>query len=125
MEKRYLTINDISSYKVAINLSHYIWDIVIKWDYFAKDTVGKQYIRAVDSIAANIAEGFGRYFKKEKIQFYRYSYGSIAESLDWTNKAYRRHLLSEEQYKHITNELEKLPQELHNLIKFTDEKLKK
>ena len=65
MEKRYLTINDISSYKVAINLSHYIWDIVIKWDYFAKDTVGKQYIRAVDSIAANIAEGFGRYFKKE------------------------------------------------------------
>lgn len=43
MNKRYLQLNDIGAYKIAFNLSNYVWEIVIKWDYFAKDTVGKQY----------------------------------------------------------------------------------
>jgi four helix bundle protein len=59
MEKNYLKLNDITAYKIAYNLSNYVWDIVLKWDYFAKDTVGKQFVRAVDSISANVAEGFG------------------------------------------------------------------
>lgn len=96
---------------------------VIKWDYFAKDTIGKQLVRAIDSISANIAEGFGRYSKKDKIKFYRYSFGSIKESLDWNEKAKIRKLLTEEQYKHILEELNKLPRELNYFIKFTNEKL--
>lgn len=124
MEKRFLSLNDISAYKKSFHLSQYVWFIVVKWDYFAKDTIGKQFIRAVDSISANIAEGFGRYFKKEKIQFYRYSYGSIDESLDWNEKSKTRNLVSDEQYKVIVSELKILPQEINNLIKFTNEKLK-
>ena len=81
MIKKYLQLNDIDAYKIAFNLSNYVWDIVIKWDYFAKDTVGKQFVKAVDSISANIAEGFGRYHKKNKIVFYRYSYGSDRKSV--------------------------------------------
>ena len=51
---------------LAFDLSNYVWDVVLKWDYFSRDTVGKQYVKAIDSISANIAEGFGRYHKKEK-----------------------------------------------------------
>ena len=69
MDNKYLKLNDISAYKIAFNLSNYIWQIVIKWDYFAKDTVGKQFVKAADSISANIAEGFGRYGKKDRIRF--------------------------------------------------------
>ncbi|GAN32304.1 MAG: four helix bundle protein [Candidatus Brocadia sp. AMX2] len=65
MEKIFLRLNDVQPYKTAFNLSNFVWEIVTKWDYFAKDTVGKQFVKAVDSISANIAEGFGRYFKKE------------------------------------------------------------
>ena len=36
--------------------------IVIKWDYLSKDTIRKQLVRAADSVAANLSEGFGRYF---------------------------------------------------------------
>ncbi|MCK4525446.1 MAG: four helix bundle protein [Candidatus Andersenbacteria bacterium] len=122
-DKSYLKLNDISSYKISFHLSNYVWDIVVKWDYFAKDTVGKQFIRSIDSISANIAEGFGRYNKKDKIKFYRYSFGSLKESLDWNEKAKIRKLLTEEQYKHILEELNKLPKELNYLIKFTNEKL--
>lgn len=58
--KKYLELDDISAYKIAFELLNYVWDIVVKWNYFAKDTVGKQLIKAVDSISANVAEGFGR-----------------------------------------------------------------
>ena len=43
-------------YKLAEALSDGIWEVVLKWDYLAKDTVGKQMIRSADSIGANIAE---------------------------------------------------------------------
>lgn len=123
MEKKFLKLNDLDAYKISFHLSNYIWDIIINWDYFAKDTVGKQFTRSIDSISANIAEGFGRYNKKDKIKFYRYSFGSLKESLDWNEKAKIRKLFTEEQYKHILNELQKLPKEINWLIKFTNEKL--
>ena len=120
----YLSLKDLNSYNLSFNLSNYVWDIVIKWDYFAKDTVGKQFVRSVDSISANIAEGFGRYHKKDKILFYRYSYGSIQESINWTEKANARKLINKEQYQKIINDLNYLPKEVNSLIKFTNEKLK-
>lgn len=124
MEKKYLTLQDIEAYKVAFELSNYIWDIVAKWDYFPKRTVGSQYVEAADSVSANISEGFGRYFKKDKIKFYRYSYGSLSETKDWTEKSKLRGLITIEQYQYINNKLENLPRLLHHLIQFTDQKLK-
>jgi four helix bundle protein len=123
-ETKYLKLNDIDAYKNSFNLSNYVWDIVIKWDYFAKDTVGKQFVKAVDSISANIAEGFGRYTKKDKIKFYRYSSGSVYESLDWTQKAFKRKLLSESDYDEIHSKLKSLPKDIYGLINFTHSKLK-
>jgi len=81
-DKKYLKLNDIDAYKIAFNLSNYVWEIVVKWDHFPKMTLGQQFVEAVDSIYAIIAEGFGRYSKKDKIRFYRISYGSLFESLD-------------------------------------------
>lgn len=121
--KKYLTLNDIGAYRIAFSISNYIWNIIIDWNYFSKDTIGKQFVRAIDSVSANIAEGFGRYSKKDKVNFYRYSFGSIKESLDWNEKAKKRNLLTMQQYNYILLELSKLPIELHYLIKFTLEKL--
>lgn len=98
MEKKYLKLNDIEAYKITFNLSNYIWNIVVKWNFFARDTVGKQFVESADSISANIAEGFGRYSKKDKIKFYRYSFSSLNESLDWNQKGKVRNLLSESKY---------------------------
>src|SRR3990170_2166866 len=92
MEKEFLQLNDVQPYKTALKLSNYVWEIVIRWDYFTKDTVGKQFVKAVDSISANIAEGFGRYSKKDNIKFFRYSFGSLYESLDWNEKSHKNML---------------------------------
>ena len=110
--KKYRQLNDISAYVIAFHLSNYVWDAVMKWDYAALRTLGMQFITSTDSISANIAEGFGRWGKKDRIKFYRYSFGSAYESLDWNEKARRRHLITEKQYQHIFSELQKLPKRL-------------
>jgi four helix bundle protein len=124
MEQRYLTLKQIDVYRVALGISEEIWKLVQRWSYFEKDTVGKQMVRAADSISANIAEGFGRYHKKDKIHFYRYAYGSIHESLDWLLKAKMRNLIQETEYQDILSKIQTLPVLLHQFIKYTDEKLK-
>ena len=123
-KKVYLKLNDIDAYKHSFQLSNIVWNLVAKWDHFNKDTVGKQFVRSIDSISANIAEGFGRYSKKDKIRFYRISKGSLYESLDWNEKAKKRGILSNKEYQTVFNELEQIPKLLNQLIKYTGLKLK-
>jgi len=122
-EKNYLKLNDISAYKIAFLLSNYVWTVIIKWDYFSKDTIGKQFVKSVDSISANAAEGFGRYSKKDKVKFYRYSFGSVKESFGWNEKAKIRGLINISEYNFIFGKLNKLPKEINPLIKFTKRRL--
>lgn len=122
--KKYLQLNDIDCYKRSLALSNYVWGVIIKWEWFAKKTVGAQFVEAVDSISANIAEGFGRYSKKDKIKFYRISFGSVKESLDWNEKSKMRNLLTSKQYRRVLKELQLIPKEINQLIVFTKERLK-
>ncbi len=123
MENKYLSLKDLESYRIAYDLSNSIWEIIITWDYFTKDTVGKQFVRSIDSISANIAEGFGRYGKKDKIKFYHYAKGSLQESKDWCEKSKVRKLVTLEQYEKISVEIDKLPKAINALIKYTNNNL--
>lgn len=84
-------------YKLAENLADKVWDVVSKWDYLAKDTVGKQMIRAADSIGANIAEGTGRGTPQDNRRFIRMARGSLYETQHWLRRSYKRALLSKQQ----------------------------
>ena len=122
--RRFLDIDEVTAYKIAFELSNYVWDVVMKWDWFAKKTIGAQFVTSTDSVSANIAEGYGRFHKKDKIKFYHYSRGSALEAMDWTTKAYGRRLLTTDQFQHISQGLQKLPKEINNLINYTNLKLK-
>jgi len=121
--KKYLTLSDITAYSKAITLNSIIWNIVLKWDIFTKRTVGEQLVKSADSIGANIAEGFGRYFKNDKIRFYYYARGSILETEYWIERAYERQLLQEEAYEKIKHLLSNLPKNINAFIKITRQKL--
>jgi len=56
-----MNLEDLKVYNSAMELGEKVWYIVDKWNFFQKDTIGKQFVRAADSIAANLSEGFGRY----------------------------------------------------------------
>ncbi len=120
---QYLTVEKLSCYKRSFELSNYVWGLVIKWHTLARHTIGAQLIRSTDSISANIAEGFGRYSKKDKTKFYYIGYASTLESVDWTKKAFARHVVTKEEFDHIVIELSALPKEIHQLINFTNKKL--
>lgn len=120
----YLSLEKIDAYVVAYRLGNEIWEIVAGWDKFEKWTLGMQMVRSADSISANIAEGFGRYHKKDKIKFYRYSYGSMKETIDWLQKAKDRKLLSDEKADYLFSKINTLPKHIHQLIRFTNQKLK-
>jgi hypothetical protein len=47
-------------YQLSDKLADQVWHCVSHWNTFAQDTIGKQLVRAADSIGANIAEGSGR-----------------------------------------------------------------
>jgi four helix bundle protein len=95
-------------YNLAERLADEIWSIVNSWEYFAKDTIGKQIVRAADSIGANIAEGSGRYNYQDNRRFVKIARGSLYETRNWLRRAYTRNLLTKEQIerlKPIINEL--------------------
>jgi len=115
-------LEDLEVYSLAESFSDEIWAIVIKWDYFVKDTVGKQLVRAADSISANIAEGYGRYHYKENKNFCYFSRGSVIETKSWLKKAKTRELLSEEQYSTAFQTLETIHFKLNAYIKYIGKK---
>lgn len=80
-------LEDLEVYNLSEIISDKIWNIVMGWEYFAKDTIGKQLCRAADSISANIAEGYGRYHFKENKIFCYYSRGSISEVKSFLRKS--------------------------------------
>jgi four helix bundle protein len=55
------SLEDFKVYNLAMKTGEDIWAVIIAWGFFEKDTVGKQLVRAADSIAANLSEGLGRY----------------------------------------------------------------
>ncbi|MBU2529571.1 MAG: four helix bundle protein [Elusimicrobia bacterium] len=117
-------LDNIKAYKSASELSDFVWEIVIKWDNLAKYSIGSQFVNSADSIAANIAEGFGRFHKKDKIKFFYNSRGSVFESAHWCKKAYKRKLLDDKEFNYIIEELRKLPKEINGLINITNKNLK-
>jgi four helix bundle protein len=111
-------IEDLEIYQLSEALADEIWDIVSSWEYFAKDTVGKQIVRSSDSISANIAEGFGRFHYKENKNFCYFSRGSIIETKGWLKRSVKRNLISDEQYLDLINKLETIHHKLNIYIKF-------
>jgi four helix bundle protein len=123
-QPKYMDVTDLAVYKIALDLSNEVWKLVLEWSPFAKDTIGKQFVRAVDSISANIAEGYGRHGRNDKIRFYFISAGSIKESLDWIRKAQIRNLVDEQQFNHIHSRLSQLPKLINQQIRYTRDHLK-
>jgi four helix bundle protein len=48
----------------SVKVGEQVWHIVNELSYFENETVGTQIVRAIDSIAANLSEGLGRFHEK-------------------------------------------------------------
>ena len=99
---------NLQVYQLAEKLADQAWEVAVHWSNFAKDTVGKQLVRAADSIGGNIAEGSGRGSFQDNRRFVRIARASLNETQHWLRRAYKRGLLTAEQ----TNEIKTIVDEL-------------
>ena len=102
---------------MAERLADDVWHIVVGWDHIAKETVGKQLIRAADSIGANIAEGSGRGSYQDNRRFVRIARGSLYEVRHWLRRAYTRKLIAEDQARQLKPVLDELAPQLSAYLK--------
>ena len=104
-------------YQLSENLADSIWRVARGWDQLAKDTIGRQLIRAADSIGANIAEGTGRGSFQDNRRFVRIARGSLYETRHWLRRAHARSLLSIEAVNTVKPILDELGPKLNAYFK--------
>ena len=112
-------LKELQVYQMAMSMGQQVWNLVIGWGAFHKNTIGGQLVRAADSVAANISEGFGRFHYKDTRRFYYYARGSLFETKTWLAKANQRNLVSTDQWEELESEIDNLGVKLNNFIKAT------
>jgi len=112
-----MELEELNIYRIAIELGEEVNSIVDKWEYFSKKTVGIQLVRAADSIAANIAEGYGRFHFKEVNNFSFYARGSLFETKTWLTKANNRGLITDQKFSEFEITIKDLSVKLNNYKK--------
>jgi len=120
-----MELEELQVYQLSMGIAERIWEIVFKWNYFEKDTIGKQLVKAADSIAANLSEGFGRFYYKESKQFSYYSRGSLYETKTWLTKANNRHLIDIDEFEKFQKEIKNIAVKLNNYISVTSKQIEK
>ncbi len=108
---------DLQVYQLSEKLCDKIWDVVNGWEYFAKDTIGKQIVRSPDSVGANISEGTGRGSFQDNRRFVKIARGSLNETQHWLRRAYKRNLLTKEQVSELSPLVDELAPKLNAYLK--------
>jgi len=108
---------NLQVYRLAEELADEVWNIVIGWDGFAKNTVGEQLVDSADSIGANIAEGCGRGSYQDNRRFVKIARGSLQETQHWLRRAFNRKLLTNEQVNKLKPIVDELAPRLNAYLK--------
>ena len=100
--QNYILLQDLEVYKLSRQLSSEAWQIYQKLDWQIKKVIGDQFVRSIDSIGANIAEGYGRYHFLDKVRFYYIARASHSEAiLHWLDLLKERELINKDKYNNI------------------------
>ncbi len=113
----FLQFEDLRVFQLAEKLCDHIWNIVTSWEYFEKNSIGMQLVKAADSIGANIAEGAGRGTHKDNKRFIRISRGSLNETKYWLRRATSRGLIHDKQNAFFREMIDELGPSLNAYLK--------
>lgn len=113
----YLSLDNLDVYKLARDYSRKGWEIYEKLDWQQRKVIGDQAITSIDSVGANIAEGYGRFHYLDKNKFYYNARGSLFESKHWVELLKERKLISEEKYVEMLELYKNILLKLNLLIK--------
>lgn len=118
--QNFIELKDLEVYQLSRKLSSIAWKIFCRMNFEDKKHIGDQFLRSVDSIGANIAEGYGRFHYLDKVRFYYNSRGSHLEAFThWLELLIEREKISRNEFDSINESAHILQIKLNNFIKST------
>lgn len=117
MSQGYRPIEDFDFFRDAESVARQVWDLVLSWPPFARDTLGKQLVRSTDSIGANLAEGDGRSGSKDAIHFFVIARASSREARLHLRRAGERGLIDGATCEELLSSLESVARRLSLFIR--------
>jgi four helix bundle protein len=118
--QNFIELKDLEVYQLSRKLSSIAWKIFCRMNFEDKKHIGDQFLRSVDSIGANIAEGYGRFHYLDKVRFYYNSRGSHFEAFThWLELLIEREKISRNEFDSISKTSHILQIKLNNFIKST------
>lgn len=112
-------IEDLIVWQKARLLNNRIYSLTKSFPSSERNNLISQLRRAVASICANIAEGFGRYHFQESIQFYRTARGSLSEVKSHLYIALDQGYISQEDLRDTFSLVDEIGKMLNGLINST------
>ena len=103
-------------WQLAVDLAEFVLDLLDRFPENKHIRLVSQMEAAVTSPAQNIAEGKGRQYKKEFIQFLHIAQGSVYEVVTLNEIFRRKKLFPEEEAREIRRMCEQIDRKLNGLI---------
>jgi four helix bundle protein len=125
-QKKYIQLYELKVYQIARELSSKGWEIYGKFSFEQKKLFGDQFLRAIDSIGANIAEGYARYHALDQVRFYHIARASMSEAIShWSSLLLERKVITEADYLFLSEKSKELEIKLNNFISTTRKSVEK
>jgi len=119
-KNNFIKLKDLEVYQLARQLSRAAWFVYENLTWQDKKIMGDQFIESIDSVGANIAEGYRRFHYLDKIKFYYTSRASLSEACNhWLDLLVERGKVTNVSACTILVITEKLSLKLSNFINAT------
>ena len=114
--KYFFPFEKLDVWQMAIDLAEYVLNLLEELSPIKHLRLIGQMESSAVSVSQNIAEGEGRQYKKEFIQFLHIAKGSVFEVVTLNEIFRRRKLFGEEQTNEVRNRCEAIDRKLNGLI---------
>ena len=120
MKSEIKSFRNLIVWQKSADLAVLVYRYTEKFPRSEQNGLVNQMRRAVVSVSSNIAEGFKRNHKKEKVQFYAVSYGSVSELESQIEISKRLNYLNEKQSSELLNLVIEISKMTDSLIRSTN-----
>jgi four helix bundle protein len=118
--KKFIPLQELEVYRMARRLSLMAWVIYQRLAFQQRKVWGDQMLESVDSVGANVAEGYARFHFFEKARFYYISRASLSEGVDhWIDLGFERGVVFDQEFEQINKIKFDIQVRLNNMIKST------
>ena len=118
--KKFIPLQELEVYRMTRRLSSMAWVIYQRLAFQQRKVCGDQMLESVDSVGANVAEGYARFHFSEKARFYYISRASLSEGVDhWIDLGFERGVVFDQEFEQINKIKSDIQVRLNNMIKST------